>query len=304
MTDEKPPIVLIHGFWMTPKSWNTWADRFRAEGHQVIVPGWPGIDDRSVEDIREHPEPLEGHRGSPRSRTTTSGSSSALPREADHHGALLRRRHHRRCSPTAAVGVGLRRRRTRTDRGRHDPARCRRCGPARADPLATPSARTARSRSRSRHFHFTFGNDLPREESDELWEEFAVNSYNRVFFEGVALGAQREGRSDARRLRPRRPRTAAHHHRRDRPRRAAGHRRGHREEVHRDRAAPPSSSTPRVPRRHVRRGAAERERPGVPRNSGPFGRAAVVLTSSTWSRRAARHGGPCHGSGHARCRTS
>ena len=30
----------------------------------------------------------------------------------------------------------------------------------------------------------------------------------------------------------------------------------------------------------------------------------LVLTSSTWSRRAARHGVPCHGSGHARCRTS
>ena len=29
-----------------------------------------------------------------------------------------------------------------------------------------------------------------------------------------------------------------------------------------------------------------------------------TVTSSTWSRRAARHGAPCHGSGHARCRTS
>ena len=38
-TTTKTPIVLIHGLWMTPKSWDTWAERFRAAGHQVIVPG-------------------------------------------------------------------------------------------------------------------------------------------------------------------------------------------------------------------------------------------------------------------------
>ena len=59
-TSTEAPIVLIHGLWMTPKSWDTWADRFRAAGHQVIVPGWPGIDDRSVADIRRNPEPLKG----------------------------------------------------------------------------------------------------------------------------------------------------------------------------------------------------------------------------------------------------
>lgn len=56
----KAPIVLIHGLWMTPKSWDTWAERFRAKGHEVIVPGWPGIDDRTVEDIRRNPEALKG----------------------------------------------------------------------------------------------------------------------------------------------------------------------------------------------------------------------------------------------------
>ena len=59
-TTDKAPIVLIHGLWMTPTSWDTWAERFRAAGHEVIEPGWPGIDDRSVADIRSNPEPLEG----------------------------------------------------------------------------------------------------------------------------------------------------------------------------------------------------------------------------------------------------
>ena len=32
----------------------------RAQGHEVIVPGWPGIDDRGVDDIRHNPEALKG----------------------------------------------------------------------------------------------------------------------------------------------------------------------------------------------------------------------------------------------------
>ena len=31
------PIVLIHGLWMTPRSWDTWAERFRA-----CDDGWTG----------------------------------------------------------------------------------------------------------------------------------------------------------------------------------------------------------------------------------------------------------------------
>ena len=42
-------------------------------------------------------------------------------------------------------------------------------------------------------FHFTFGNDLSREASDRLWDEYAVNSYNRVFFEGVAGAFNEKG---------------------------------------------------------------------------------------------------------------
>ena len=43
------------------------------------------------------------------------------------------------------------------------------------------------------HFHFTFGNDLPSAASDELWERYAVPSYNRVFFEGVAAAFNEKG---------------------------------------------------------------------------------------------------------------
>ena len=53
-------IVLIHGQWMTPLSWQGWKERFESRGHTVLAPGWPGVDDRSVEEIRQDPSALEG----------------------------------------------------------------------------------------------------------------------------------------------------------------------------------------------------------------------------------------------------
>jgi len=53
-------IVLIHGLWMTPLSWEGWKQRFESRGHNVVVPGWPGIDDRDVASIRQDPSALEG----------------------------------------------------------------------------------------------------------------------------------------------------------------------------------------------------------------------------------------------------
>ncbi|WP_422613755.1 alpha/beta fold hydrolase [Microbacterium ureisolvens] len=45
---------------MTPSSWDTWANRYRSLGHEVIVPGWPGIGDRTPQEVRRDPKPLEG----------------------------------------------------------------------------------------------------------------------------------------------------------------------------------------------------------------------------------------------------
>jgi non-heme chloroperoxidase len=53
-------IVLIHGLWMTPLSWQGWKERFESRGHTVLAPGWPGVDDHDVKAIRQDPSALEG----------------------------------------------------------------------------------------------------------------------------------------------------------------------------------------------------------------------------------------------------
>jgi pimeloyl-ACP methyl ester carboxylesterase len=42
-TTKALPIVLIHGLWMTARSWDRWAQYYRAKGHEVVVPSYPGF---------------------------------------------------------------------------------------------------------------------------------------------------------------------------------------------------------------------------------------------------------------------
>src|SRR6266545_795485 len=54
-TTNALPIVLIHGLWMTARSWDRWVEYYRAKGHEVIVPTYPGFE-IEVEALRENPE--------------------------------------------------------------------------------------------------------------------------------------------------------------------------------------------------------------------------------------------------------
>lgn len=55
-------VVLIHGLWMTPVSWQAWVDHYEQQGLRVITPGYPGIGQgfEGVEAIRKDPSPLAG----------------------------------------------------------------------------------------------------------------------------------------------------------------------------------------------------------------------------------------------------
>jgi pimeloyl-ACP methyl ester carboxylesterase len=55
----KPTIVLIHGLWLTPRSWEQWIDRYQKAGYRVLAPSWPGLEGE-VEAIRKDPSALKG----------------------------------------------------------------------------------------------------------------------------------------------------------------------------------------------------------------------------------------------------
>jgi pimeloyl-ACP methyl ester carboxylesterase len=51
-------IVLIHGFWVTPRSWEHWVGRYRGRGYRVITPAYPGFE-VEVEALNRDPSPIE-----------------------------------------------------------------------------------------------------------------------------------------------------------------------------------------------------------------------------------------------------
>jgi alpha-beta hydrolase superfamily lysophospholipase len=50
-------IVLIHGLWMTPLSWEHWVARYTARGYRVIAPSWPGME-VDIAQLRRDPSPI------------------------------------------------------------------------------------------------------------------------------------------------------------------------------------------------------------------------------------------------------
>ena len=48
-------VVLIHGLWMTPLSWEHWANHYTERGYSVYAPSWPGME-RDVRALRRAPE--------------------------------------------------------------------------------------------------------------------------------------------------------------------------------------------------------------------------------------------------------
>ena len=65
MTAENTPtpaapdtIVLIHGLWVTSRSWEKWVERYEGRGYRVLAPAYPGFE-VEVEALREDPSPIE-----------------------------------------------------------------------------------------------------------------------------------------------------------------------------------------------------------------------------------------------------
>jgi pimeloyl-ACP methyl ester carboxylesterase len=55
-------IVLVHGFWVTPRSWEHWIARYESQGYRVLAPAYPGFEvevEVEVEALNADPTPIE-----------------------------------------------------------------------------------------------------------------------------------------------------------------------------------------------------------------------------------------------------
>jgi alpha-beta hydrolase superfamily lysophospholipase len=56
---NRPSIVLVHGLWLTPRSWEHWVQRYSDAGHDVQAPAWPGME-VEVDALRKDPSVMNG----------------------------------------------------------------------------------------------------------------------------------------------------------------------------------------------------------------------------------------------------
>jgi pimeloyl-ACP methyl ester carboxylesterase len=171
-------IVLIHGMWMTPLSWEHWISRYTDQGHNVIAPAWPGLD-AEPEQLRRDPAPLRNL-----SITDVVGHYEQIIRGLDRppiiighsFGGLFAQLLADRGLGAAAVTLG-----TAAPKGvlRLPFSTLRAAWPA----LGNPANLKKETPLTPKQFHWCFTNALSREESDAVYQRYYIPGSARPFFQ-------------------------------------------------------------------------------------------------------------------------
>ena len=185
-TEESPhsspdTIVLVHGLWMTSRSWEHWKERYEAQGYKVLTPAWPGFDGE-VEGLRADPAPLAGL-----TAQQVIDSYDRIIRELESPpiimghslGGAITQVLLDRGLGAAAVGVA-----PATVKGILDlPLSTLR---ASGHILGWPPNRSKATPSSRKQFKYAFGNTMTQAESDAIYDRYYIPSANRVLFD-IAL---------------------------------------------------------------------------------------------------------------------
>lgn len=175
-------IVLVHGLWMTPRSWEGWVARFEARGYRVLAPGYPGFEGE-VEALREDTSPI---------------ATLSVQRVVDHYAGLLDTLDERPILVGHSFGgtvVQL-----LLDRGygaagvvidsapvkgvfRVPLSQVRSTFPV----LKNPANRRRAVAFTEEEFHYAFTNTLDAETSRVIRERYAIAAPGRIVFEGATI---------------------------------------------------------------------------------------------------------------------
>lgn len=181
MTESRTPVVFIHGLWLHATSWQPWLDLFRAAGYDPVAPGWPG-EPATVAEAREHPE-LVANLSIDDATEHFATIIEGLPRSpviiGHSFGGLIAEKLIGQGRGAAAVAI--------------DPAQIKGVLPL---PLAqlrsglpglgNPANLHKAVSLTKKEFRFGFGNALPEEESDALFEKWTIPSPARPLFQAAA----------------------------------------------------------------------------------------------------------------------
>jgi pimeloyl-ACP methyl ester carboxylesterase len=177
---EQPTVVLVHGLWLLPSSWDSWRDYFAAKGFSTVVPSWPGDPD-TVAEARRHPEVLaeNGVQSITDHIAAVISALDAKPAIVGHSfGGLITQKLAGMGLSSASVAI--------------DPAPFKGVLPL---PLSTlksslpvlgnPGNRKKAITLTYKQFRYGWANALPEKEAKQLYEEFHVAAPGRPLFQAA-----------------------------------------------------------------------------------------------------------------------
>ena len=175
------PVVFIHGLWLHADSWGAWAERFRDAGYAPASPGWPG-DMATVEETRKQPELVAGYgiNAVVEHYSKAIDGLNTKPIVVGHSfGGLIAQRLLGEGRAAAAVAIDA------------APIKGVLFLPPSALRVASVALRNPLNRSRAvslsrGQFRYGFGNAISAQESDELYERWAIPSPGKPLFEAAS----------------------------------------------------------------------------------------------------------------------
>lgn len=181
------PVVFIHGLWVHADSWKPWVDLFASAGYAPVAPGWPGdsptvdltrknadaVADRGIAEITQHYADLIANLPTkPIVIGHSFGGLIAQKLLADGHAA-------------AAIAI--------------DPGQIKGVKAVALAQVRTglPVLRKPGNKKRAvsltkKQFAYSFGNTLPSQESDSLFDLWTIPGPGRVLFEGTSANRDKE----------------------------------------------------------------------------------------------------------------
>ncbi|MCU1404886.1 MAG: alpha/beta hydrolase [Glaciihabitans sp.] len=185
-TTSQPSVLFIHGLWVHSRAWDPWIDLFTSKGYIATAPGWPG-DAETVEATRANPEGMNnvGIEAICQHYADIIEASGVKPIVIGHSfGGLIAQELLANDLVIAAIAI--------------DPAPIK---GVKALPfsqlksgfpvLANPANIKRTVALTSREFGYSFGNALDIDESDALFDAWAIPGPGRPLFEDATANFRR-----------------------------------------------------------------------------------------------------------------
>jgi pimeloyl-ACP methyl ester carboxylesterase len=174
-------VLFIHGLWLHATSWAPWVELFAEAGYAASAPGWPG-EAETVAAARTHPDPMADHGIDDvvEHYAAMIGDLPAKPILVGHSfGGMIAQKLLGQDLATAAVAI--------------DAAQIKGVLPLPLSALRAtlpvfknPANKHKTVSLSSEQFRFAFGNAVAEEESDELFERWAIPAPGKPLFEAAA----------------------------------------------------------------------------------------------------------------------